>query len=96
MKIVLSLTNFITGTVLMFTTASAPSKNVLGAVNGLCQTSGAIARAVGPAFATSMFAFSKEYNLLNGNFVYVVLIMLACVLRWMASQLPDEMEDRDE
>jgi len=80
----------------MFITASAPSKNVLGAINGLGQTSASMARAVGPAFATSLFAFSKERNLLNGNAVYVVLIILAGGLRWLGSQLPDEIEDRDE
>ncbi|KAG2075781.1 MFS general substrate transporter [Suillus decipiens] len=84
------------GTIFMFITASAPANNVLGAVNGLAQTSGSMARVVGPAFTTSLFAFSKEYNILNGNAVYVALIMLAGVLRWLASQLPDEIQDRDE
>ncbi|KAG2068034.1 MFS transporter [Suillus decipiens] len=84
------------GTIFMFITASAPAKNVLGAVNGLAQTSGSMARVIGPAFTTSLFAFSKEYNILNGNAVYVVLIVLAGVLRWLASQLPDELQDRDK
>ncbi|KAG2075779.1 MFS general substrate transporter [Suillus decipiens] len=84
------------GTIFMFITASAPAKNILGAVNGLAQTSGSMARVVGPAFITSLFAFSKENNILNGNAVYVVLIMLAGVLRWLASQLPDEIQDKDE
>ncbi|KAG2157723.1 MFS general substrate transporter [Suillus bovinus] len=84
------------GTVFMFITASAPAKNTLGAVNGLGQTSASMARVVGPAFATSLFAFSKEHNILNGNAVYVVLIVLAGVLRWLGSQLPDEIHDRDE
>jgi hypothetical protein len=80
----------------MFITASAPSNNVLGAINGLGQTSASIARTVGPALSTSLFAFSKEHNVLNGNAVYVVLIMLAVGLRWLASQLPGEIRDRDE
>ena len=80
----------------MFITASAPTKNVLGAINGLGQTTVSMARAVGPALATSLFAFSKEHNVLGGNAVYVVLIMLAGVLKWLASQLPDEIQDRDE
>ncbi|KAG0700124.1 MFS general substrate transporter [Suillus ampliporus] len=84
------------GTVYMFITASAPAKNVLGVVHGLSQTCGSVARAIGPALATSLFAFSKERNLLNGNAVYVVFIMLAGVLRWLGSQLPDEIQDRDE
>ncbi|KAG2365002.1 MFS general substrate transporter [Suillus spraguei] len=84
------------GTVFMFITASAPTKNVLGAVNGLGQTSASMARVIGPAFGTSLFAFSKEHNILNGNAVYIVLIMLAGVLRWLGSHLPDEIQDRDE
>ncbi|KAG1788134.1 major facilitator superfamily domain-containing protein [Suillus plorans] len=83
-------------TALMFVTASAPAKNVLGVVNGLCQTSASIARALGPALTTSLFAFSKKHNILNGNAVYVVLIILSGVLRWLGSQLPDEVQDRDE
>ncbi|KAG2338606.1 MFS general substrate transporter [Suillus weaverae] len=84
------------GTIFMFITASAPAKNVLGAINGLGQTSASVARAIGPALATSLFAFSKEHNVLNGNAVFVILIVLAGVLRWLASQLPDEMQVRDE
>ncbi|KAG1745806.1 MFS general substrate transporter [Suillus paluster] len=84
------------GTVFLFVTASAPTKNVLGAINGLGQTSASVARAIGPALATSLFALSKEHNLLSGNAVYVVLIVMAGALRWLGSQLPDEVQDRDE
>ena len=80
----------------MFITASAPSKNVLGAINGASQTTVSIARAFGPALAASLFAFSKERNILNGNAVYVILISLSGVLRWLGSQLADEIQDRDE
>ncbi|KAG1848762.1 major facilitator superfamily domain-containing protein [Suillus subalutaceus] len=90
------VTHFITGTVLMFVMASAPTNTVLGTINGLGQTSASTARAVGPALATSLFAVLKECNLLAGNAIYVVLIMLAGVLRWLGSQLPDEIPDRNE
>jgi hypothetical protein len=80
----------------MFITASAPTNAVLGAINGLSQTSVSTARAVGPALATSLFALSKERDLLGGNAVYVVLIMLTGALGWLGSQLPDEVRDRNE
>ncbi|KAG1748656.1 major facilitator superfamily domain-containing protein [Suillus lakei] len=84
------------GTVFMFITASAPTKNALGAINGLGQTSASMARAFGPALATSLFAASKEYNLLGGNAVFAILLVLAGTLRWLGSRLPDEIQDRDE
>jgi len=84
------------GTVFVFITASAPTKNLLGAINGLGQTTASMSRAFGPALATSLFAFSKEYNVLQGNAAYVVLILLGCVLTWLGSRLPDGTEDRDE
>ncbi|KAG1822968.1 major facilitator superfamily domain-containing protein [Suillus subaureus] len=84
------------GTISLFITASAPTNDVLGAINGLGQTFAAMARAVGPAMATSLFAASKEHNLLGGNAVFFILIMLVGGLRWLASQLPDEIQDRDE
>ncbi|KAG1785984.1 MFS general substrate transporter [Suillus plorans] len=84
------------GTLLMFMRASAPTKNTLGAINGLGQTSASVARAIGPALATSLFAASKEYNLLGGNAVFVILFMVAIVQSWLGSQLPDKLQDRDE
>jgi hypothetical protein len=87
---------FIAGTIYLFVTACAPAKDVLGAIYGLGQTTSAIARAVGPALATSLFALSKQYNLLNGNAVYVIFIILAGVMKWLASQLPDELQEKDE
>ncbi|KAG1772302.1 MFS general substrate transporter [Suillus occidentalis] len=84
------------GTIFLLITVSAPSDTVLGAINGLGQTFSSMARAVGPALATSLFAVSKERNLLAGNAVYVILIMLAGALRWLGSQLPDDIQDRNE
>ncbi|KAG2057779.1 MFS general substrate transporter [Suillus hirtellus] len=84
------------GAIFMLITASAPTNNVLGAINGLGQTSASVARVVGSTLATSLFAASKEYNLLGGNAVFVVLIVLAGGLRWLASQLRDEVQDKDE
>jgi len=86
----------IAGTIFVFITASAPSKNILGAINGLGQTTASMTRAFGPALATSLFAFSKEYNVLHGNASYVILIMLGGALCWLGLRLPDEVEDRDE
>jgi MFS family permease len=86
----------IVGTIYLFITASAPAKNVLGAVYGLGQTSASMARAFGPALATSLFAFSKEHNLMNGNAVYVIFIILGGVMSWLGSQLPDELQEWDE
>ncbi|KAG1785988.1 major facilitator superfamily domain-containing protein [Suillus plorans] len=84
------------GVIFMFITASAPTNNVLGAINGLGQTSASVARVVGPTLATSLFAVSKEHNLLGGNAVYVILIVLGGGSRWLASQLRDEVQDKEE
>ncbi|KAH7921308.1 MFS general substrate transporter [Leucogyrophana mollusca] len=84
------------GCILMFITSAAPTKRSLGAINGMGQTLASIARAVGPAMATSLFAFSKERNVLGGNAVYVFLGILASGLVYLASCLPDKLADRDE
>ncbi|KAG2155856.1 MFS general substrate transporter [Suillus bovinus] len=84
------------GIIFMFMTASAPTNDALGTINGLGQTCVSVARAVGPALATSLFAASKQYNLLGGNAVFVVIIMMAGGMRWLASHLPDEVRDRNE
>ncbi|KAF9237649.1 major facilitator superfamily domain-containing protein [Melanogaster broomeanus] len=79
--------------IFIFTTRAAPNKYSLGTMNGLSQTTTSIARAIGPALTTSLFAFSKEHNILGGNLIYVVLAGLTTVLVFLSRRLP---ELRDE
>ncbi|KAJ7812394.1 major facilitator superfamily transporter, partial [Mycena olivaceomarginata] len=83
------------GAVFMFVTAAAP-KSSRGTVNGLSQTSVAIARAIGPAMSTSLFSFSVQHNLLGGYLVYLVLFVLSGFALLLAVRLPLEIwEDVD-
>ncbi|KAI6145800.1 MFS general substrate transporter [Pisolithus tinctorius] len=77
----------------LFVTRASPNKHSLGTVNGLSQTTVSIARAMGPAMFTSLFAFSKEYNLLGGNLVYIVLLVLSCLLAFLSKHLPELKKD---
>ncbi|TRM67491.1 major facilitator superfamily domain-containing protein [Schizophyllum amplum] len=76
------------GTIFMFVTASVPNQNALGATNGVAQTFVSISRAIGPAAATSMYSFSLEHNILGGNAVYVLLLVLSVISLRLASYLP--------
>ncbi|KAG8765864.1 hypothetical protein FRC12_007240, partial [Ceratobasidium sp. 428] len=58
---------------MIFVTSAAPSKSSLGTLNGISQTTISAIRAIGPASATSLFAFSVERNVWGGWFVYAVL-----------------------
>ncbi|KAH9056523.1 MFS general substrate transporter [Lactarius vividus] len=74
--------------VFIFVSSAAPNKRSLGALNGLAQTVVSTQRAVGPAAATSLFAFSLQNNVLGGQFAYAVLLSFACIGLCMAVQLP--------
>ena len=54
-----------------------------------------VQRTVGPAAAASLFAFSLENNVLGGNFVYVVLLVVVCAGLGVAAQLPKNTWKRD-
>jgi len=85
------------GCIFMYVTASAPSKRSLGATNGLSQTTVSIARAIGPAMATSLFAASVEHNLLGGYAVYAILFAASCFAILLALCLPDKIwEEADD
>ncbi|KAF8886145.1 major facilitator superfamily domain-containing protein [Infundibulicybe gibba] len=71
--------------------ASSPNKHSLGATNGLAQTSVSLARALGPAMSTSLFALSVEKNLLGGYAVYAILLAISCVAIRLAVRLPEEL-----
>ncbi|KAG9315286.1 MFS general substrate transporter [Chiua virens] len=81
--------------IFIFTTRAAPNKQSLGSTNGLSQSLTSVARAIGPALTTSLFAASKEYNMLGGNLVYVVLALLTTFLVTLSRRLP-ELQDEDE
>jgi len=83
------------GTIFMYVTASAPNKRSLGATNGLAQTIVSIARAVGPAFSTSLFSVSAEQNVLGGYGVYALLLVLSIGAIFLATLLPSKLWDED-
>jgi len=84
----------------MYVPASAPHKRSLGATNGLAQTTVSIARAVGPAMASSLYSISVQHNLLGGYAVYAIMFILSCFAVLLAQHLPPdvwpEAEDDDD
>ncbi|KAJ7056706.1 major facilitator superfamily domain-containing protein [Mycena amicta] len=87
-----AIMDFSFGAIFMFILSSAP-KSSRGTVNGISQTSVAIARAIGPALGTSLFSLSAQHNLLGGYFVYAVFFVLSCAAMWLADRLPEEVWD---
>jgi len=79
----------------IYVTRAAPNKQSLGSTNGLSHSLVSMTRAIGPALTTSLFAVSKEYNVLGGNLVYVILIMLNTILVVLSRRLP-ELKDEDQ
>lgn len=84
------------GAIFMFITASAPSKASLGATNGLSQTTASIARAIGPALATSLFSLSVEKNVLGGYGAYALFVVLSVLALGLAVRLPMEVWEEDD
>ncbi|KAF8584880.1 MFS general substrate transporter [Ramaria rubella] len=74
--------------IFIYLTSASPSRSVLGATTGLAQTTTSIMRAVGPAGATSLFAFSIERNLFGGSFVYIVLCSISLCGTMATTLLP--------
>ncbi|KIJ19135.1 hypothetical protein PAXINDRAFT_70406 [Paxillus involutus ATCC 200175] len=79
--------------VLMYITAAAPNQRSLGALNGLAQTTASIVRTIGPASATSLFAYSIQHDFMGGYGVYFVVILLVIATSPLCARLPDNMED---
>ncbi|KAH8985275.1 MFS general substrate transporter [Lactarius akahatsu] len=84
------------GVIFMYISSAAPNKRSLGATNGAAQMMVSIQRAIGPAAATSLFAFSLENSIFGGNLVYVVLLALVWVGLGVAVQLPRGMWKHNE
>lgn len=94
---VFGLTNLhVSGCAFIYIRSAAPNKRTLGATNGLAQTSISIVRAIGPVASTSLFSFSLERNILNGWFVYLVLVIISTVALSASTALPTKLWETDE
>jgi len=82
--------------IFMLITAAAPNKRTLGAVNGLGQTVASTARAIAPAMVTSIFAASKQYNLLGGNLVYIFMFCVIFAFFLLSGHLPEPSEEKQD
>lgn len=60
-------------------TAAAPSRRLLGALNGVAQMCSSLMRSIGPLGASSLFAFSVANHVLGGWLIYYTMIALGVV-----------------
>ncbi|KAG8831242.1 hypothetical protein FRC17_003438 [Serendipita sp. 399] len=58
---------------IMLVKAAAPDKEMLGSTFGVSQTIACVARAIGPAFVSSLFAVSVDRQLLGGSAVWLIM-----------------------
>ena len=72
----------------MYISSAAPNKRSLGTAFGLSQVVSSVQSVIGPAAADQLFAFSLTYNVLGGNFPYVVLVGVACFALGVSTRLP--------
>ncbi|KIM21199.1 hypothetical protein M408DRAFT_80865 [Serendipita vermifera MAFF 305830] len=77
--------------IFLYVQASSPSRDTLGATNGIAQTAASIARAIGPAGATSLFALSMaRQDIAGGMLVYWVLGFVTIAAAGVSRMLPAE------
>ena len=77
--------------IFLYVQAASPSQATLGATNGIAQTAASIARAVGPASATSLFALSMQRpDIMSGALVYYILGAVTIVAIAVSRMLPSD------
>ncbi|KAF8324457.1 MFS general substrate transporter [Cantharellus anzutake] len=70
--------------------ASAPSKELLGTTFGLQQTTNSFARAVSPAFVSSLYAISIDHReILNGNVEWLIMVLISIYGVFISSRVRD-------
>ncbi|KAH7884757.1 major facilitator superfamily domain-containing protein [Phlebopus sp. FC_14] len=79
------------GCVFVCVNNGAPSKEALGATNGLAQTTASMMRAIAPSVSSSLFSLSLERNLAGGTAVYWILCALVIGGVFAATHLPSRL-----
>ncbi|GAB1520632.1 hypothetical protein RhiTH_003714 [Rhizoctonia solani] len=75
---------------MLLVTRSAPCRRALGTINGLAQMVASASRAIGPATATSLFAFSVKNGSLGGNLTWIVLSLVGLLGVVAACYIPND------
>lgn len=75
---------------------AAPTHGTLGSLNAIALALSSGSRAITPATFASVFAIGVSNQILHGQFIWVVMAVLAAVLAFMATKLPEEHLDKDE
>ncbi|PFH51111.1 hypothetical protein AMATHDRAFT_59848 [Amanita thiersii Skay4041] len=84
--------NFAYGAIFIFISGVSPNRASLGAINGLCQVTVSIMRAIGPATANSLYSLSIDQGYLGGNLVYYVLGGSVVLVLYFSSLLPHNVQ----
>ncbi|KAG2145349.1 major facilitator superfamily domain-containing protein [Suillus bovinus] len=74
--------------IILYINNGTPSKNLLGATNGLAQMLGSVMRAIGPIAVSSLFALSLEKNLLGGTAIYWIMCTIVILVLGFSTYLP--------
>ena len=69
----------ILGIIFIYIADGAPSREALGATNGLAQTVASTMRAMSPVSTASLFAVSTEKNVSGGYMVYWILMAIVAM-----------------
>jgi cyanate permease len=72
---------------------SCSPKN-LGSVNGLGQSLGALARAIGPGIGGILWSLAMQYNFIFMNFIGCVVMLIVC--QSLNCLLPDRKKSTDD
>ncbi|GAA5906508.1 hypothetical protein JCM6882_004454 [Rhodosporidiobolus microsporus] len=73
-----SIANMSYATNMLTLTDAAPSKRLLGTLNGVAQMGSSLMRSIGPFTASSLFAFSvSRPDILGGQLVFLVMVLVA-------------------
>jgi hypothetical protein len=72
----------------------APSPSTLGTLNALALTLVSGIRAVAPAAFSSIFATGVRNKILDGHFVWVILVSMALVYILLVRWLPEKAEGK--
>ncbi|CAE6416381.1 unnamed protein product [Rhizoctonia solani] len=75
---------------MLLVTRSVPFGRSRGTVNALAQMVASASRAVSPVMATSLFAFSVKGGILGGNFIWLVLSLVALLGVAAAYRIPND------
>nr|XP_019013583.1 uncharacterized protein I206_01653 [Kwoniella pini CBS 10737]OCF52364.1 hypothetical protein I206_01653 [Kwoniella pini CBS 10737] len=94
-----AIVNLSSSLLMVLINTSAPDRNALGAINGICTAVGCMGRVVGPSLISALFAYTMDTHFMGGRAWWIFMVIMSTVnlsVTFLVAEHDEDKKPQDE